>query len=65
MTLRERPADELISLGLYSRGGSEKKFLLKEWERAKEGVVTPNCRVKCSGCGAASYKGGVCIESKN
>ena len=27
--------------------------------------VTPNCRMKCSGCGVAKWKGGVCIESKN
>mgnify|MGYP000809046689 CR=1 FL=1 len=27
--------------------------------------VTPNCRMKCSGCGVAKWKGGVCVESKN
>ncbi|WP_104805429.1 TIGR03960 family B12-binding radical SAM protein [Blautia marasmi] len=60
-TLRERPSDELFPWD-FIHAGVSKKFLRKEWERAKEGVVTPNCRVKCSGCGAASYKGGVCIE---
>lgn len=60
-TLRERPADELFPWD-FIHAGVTKKFLLKEWERAKEGVVTPNCRSKCSGCGAAAYKGGVCIE---
>ena len=27
--------------------------------------VTPNCREKCSGCGAARFGGGVCYESKS
>ena len=45
--------------------GVTKAFLRKEWERALAGEVTPNCRMQCSGCGAAKYKGGVCIESKN
>ena len=42
--------------------GVTKAFLRKEWERALAGEVTPNCRMQCSGCGAAKYKGGVCIE---
>ena len=33
--------------------------------RAKEGVVTENCRQKCSACGAMKFKGGVCLEGKN
>ena len=45
--------------------GVTKKFLRREWERAMKAEVTPNCRQKCSGCGAGKYKGGVCIESKN
>ena len=31
-------------------------------ERAKQGIVTPNCRQGCSGCGGRSYGGGVCYE---
>ena len=27
--------------------------------------VTPNCRMQCSGCGAAKFGGGVCYEGKN
>ena len=42
-----------------------KKFLQREWERAMKGEVTPNCKMKCAGCGAAIYGGGVCVESKN
>ena len=60
-TLRERPLDEIFPWDFISIGVS-RKFLEKEWEKAKRGEVTPNCKVKCSGCGAAAYKGGVCIE---
>jgi len=31
--------------------GVTKKFLVKEYQRAMEGVVTPDCRTKCSACG--------------
>lgn len=32
--------------------GVNKKWLWKEWEKAEQGIVTPNCRKdKCSGCG--------------
>jgi radical SAM family uncharacterized protein len=62
-TLRERPDDELFPWDFIDIGVT-KKFLLKEWKNAHEGIVTPNCRAKCSGCGAAGFKGGVCIESK-
>ena len=32
--------------------GISKKFLLRERNRAYEGVVTPDCRHGCAGCGA-------------
>ena len=31
----------------------------------EEEKVTPNCRMQCSGCGAAKFGGGVCYEGKN
>ena len=61
---RERADDEIFPWEHIDVGVS-KKFLLKEWHNAKAGIVTPNCRMKCSGCGAAVYKGGVCFEAKN
>ena len=61
---RERADDEIFPWEHIDVGVS-RSFLLKEWHNAKEGVVTPNCRMKCSGCGAAVYKGGVCFEAKN
>ena len=33
--------------------GLNRKFLLRERQRAYEGVVTPDCRHGCSGCGAS------------
>ncbi len=33
--------------------GVTKKFLLRERKRAYEGLVTPDCRQGCSGCGAS------------
>ena len=45
--------------------GVSKKFLIKEWERAREEKTTPNCRMQCQGCGVASFGGGVCFEAKN
>ena len=62
--LRERRPDELFPWDFIDTG-VKKTFLYKEWERAMQGVVTPNCRMQCSGCGAAGFGGGVCYEGKN
>lgn len=62
--LRERQEEELFPWDFIDIGVS-KKFLLREWQQAKKETVTPNCRVKCQGCGAAVFKGGVCFENKN
>ena len=63
-TLRERSADEILPWDFIDAGVT-KKFLIHEWEQAKKETVTPNCRQKCSGCGAMRYGGGVCYEGKN
>ena len=62
--LRERGEDEAFPWDFIDIGVT-KKFLRREWDRAMKGEVTPNCRMQCSGCGVAKWKGGVCIESKN
>lgn len=62
--LRERPLEEIFPWDFIDIGVS-KKFLQREWENAKKEVVTPNCRSKCQGCGAAAFGGGVCFESQN
>ena len=63
-TMRERSMDELFPWDFIDIGVT-KNFLKKEWERARHAQVTPNCRMQCSGCGAAKFGGGVCFEGKN
>ena len=63
-THRERPVDEILPWDFIDIGVS-KQFFIREWERAKKAEVTPNCKQKCSGCGAAGFGGGVCFENKN
>ena len=62
--LRQRDLDEILPWDFINIGVS-KDFLKREWKNALEGNVTPNCRAKCAGCGAAIYGGGVCFEGKN
>jgi radical SAM superfamily enzyme YgiQ (UPF0313 family) len=61
-TLRERELDEVLPWDIIDIGVS-KEFLKREYANAKNGVVTPNCREKCSGCGAARFGAGVCFAS--
>ncbi len=44
--------------------GVTKKFLISENKKAHEAVTTPHCRQACSGCGAACWKEGVCVENR-
>lgn len=59
-TERERDITEVFPWDHIDAGVS-KKFLIKEWEAAREGRVTSNCRDKCQGCGSASFGSGVCF----
>lgn len=43
--------------------GVTKQFLIRENEKAKEVVTTPNCREKCTGCGASRFGKGLCHEN--
>ncbi|HJC35490.1 MAG TPA: TIGR03960 family B12-binding radical SAM protein [Candidatus Mediterraneibacter faecipullorum] len=61
---RVRGKDEIFPWDFIDIGVS-RSFLYREWERAMNETVTPNCREKCSGCGAAGFGGGVCYEGKN
>lgn len=63
-TARERSYDELLPWDFIDVGVT-KKFLWREYQQAMNETVTPNCRQKCSGCGATKFGGGVCYESKN
>ncbi len=61
---RERDFDEILPWDFIDIGVT-KEFLVRECKRAANATVTPNCRQRCSGCGAAKYHGGVCVESKD
>lgn len=50
-TVRGFGEDELLPWDPIDVGIS-KKFLLRERKRAYEGIITPDCRHGCSGCGA-------------
>ena len=63
-TTRERSLDEIFPWDFINTGVT-KEFLKREWRNAMEGKVTPNCKAKCQGCGAAMFEGGICFENKN
>lgn len=58
-TTRERALDEIFPWDFIDCGVS-KEFLKKEWMKARQGIVSENCREKCQGCGAARFGGGIC-----
>ena len=60
-TVRERSEEEVFPWDFIDIGVT-KKFLLREWKKAHEENITTNCRQGCSGCGAATFGGGVCYE---
>lgn len=61
-TMRERSLDEVFPWDFIDTGVT-KEFLKKEWENAMQESVTPNCRMRCSGCGVKRFGGGVCYEN--
>lgn len=60
---RRRSPDEVLPWDHLDYGVT-KSFLIEEWKRARENRTTPNCREKCSACGAACFKGGICVENR-
>ena len=58
---RERDKDEIFPWDFIDIGVS-KNFLYREYQNSIQEKVTPNCRAKCSGCGAAKFGSGVCME---
>ena len=63
-TDRVRSYDEILPWDFIDAGVT-KEFLWREYVQSQNGSVTPNCRVKCSGCGCRIYEGGVCYEGQN
>lgn len=61
-TMRERSEDEIFPWDFIDVGIS-KEFMFREWKNAIAENVTPNCRMRCSACGARQFGGGVCYEN--
>lgn len=62
-TTRARSLDEVFPWDFIDCGVT-KEFLLREWAKARREETSENCRLKCQGCGAARFEGGVCTEPK-
>ncbi len=62
-TTRTRPDDEIFPWDFLDCGVT-KEFLLREWHKAQKEIVSPNCRMQCSACGAARFHTGVCLEKR-
>ncbi len=60
---RVRSKDEVLPWSVTSTGVTT-PFLWRERERAYQAVITPDCRVQCTGCGANCLleKGRACDE---
>lgn len=63
-TTRERRTDEIFPWDFIDCGVT-KEFLLKEWQKAQQEIISPNCRIQCQGCGASRFGGGICTQSRN
>lgn len=60
---RKREYDEVLPWSHLDYSVSE-AFLINENKLAHKETTTPNCREKCSACGAACYGEGVCFEKR-
>lgn len=60
---RRREYDEVLPWDIMDYG-IRKQFLIDENKKAHESVTTPQCRIKCSGCGANKLNGGNCDARK-
>ena len=63
-THRERPLDEILPWDFIDCGVT-KEFLKREWEKAKREEISENCKLKCQGCGANRFGGGICFVNRN
>lgn len=60
-TTRTRAENEIFPWDFIDCGVT-KEFLLREWKKAKEQTVSPNCRDMCQGCGVRRFGTGVCVD---
>ena len=61
-THRERSTEEILPWDFIDCGVT-KEFLKREWVKAQREEISENCKVKCQGCGAARFGGGICVET--
>ena len=62
-THRERSTDEILPWDFIDCGVT-KEFLIREWKKAQQEQISENCKLKCQGCGAARFGGGICFEPR-
>lgn len=60
---RRREYDEVLPWDIMDYG-VRKEFLIDENKKAHKSVTTPQCRIKCSACGANKLNGGNCDARK-
>ena len=60
---RRRSFDEVLPWD-HIDYGVKKEFFINECKKAYENTTTGNCREICSHCGAACWKGGICVEKR-
>lgn len=60
---RRRSFDEVLPWDHIDMG-IKKSFLIAECQRAYQNAISPDCKQKCSACGAACFKGGICYEAR-
>ena len=61
---RQRDLDEIFPWDFLDCGVT-KEFLKREWLKAQEEQTSENCKLKCQGCGANRFGGGICFESRD
>ena len=62
-THRERSVDEILPWDFIDCGVT-KEFLIREWQKAQREEISENCKLKCQGCGANRFGGGICFEPR-
>ncbi|MCX7694383.1 MAG: TIGR03960 family B12-binding radical SAM protein [Caloramator sp.] len=59
---RERSLDEVLPWDFIDVGVS-REYLISEYKKAEKGILTPDCRQGCTGCGITKLlKGGKCFN---
>ena len=62
-TTRERSLEEIFPWDFID-AGITKDFLKREWLKAQKETISENCKLKCQGCGANRFGGGICFEER-